>query len=692
MKRRLLSLLLALVMVFGLCSTAFAVEGTGNFKQVNTWTDGKFTDVPKQEWYAPTVQRAYELGLMKGNSDTTFSPSGNVTIAETLTLACRLHSTYYGNEAQFVQGNPWYQVYVDYAVANGIIAADDYTDYTAKATRAQFVTILAASMPVETFPQLNSDFTIPDLWGDESYASDVYKFYRAGVLTGSDSYGTFKPDSNITRSEVATIVVRLTDPSQRKSFTLEGFEDFTIDDVQGVWRSVPGEIDIEVIFNGNHFTYAGKYEYSDSTDYNFFQGLTGENMKQNIIYFDYLDYEYYFSNQVESGSISVLYFGNVVWVYSGARYFCLYKSLTEELTTEVRTAIGEENILPVESLKSSAVTSIRMHAPNEIVDASRGEGYYWPNATNCYATINGKEYLMDVGMLNWSSNNPSVASVGTGSWTGSIAVQANGTIKLTAEYNGMVASTNIVITNCVPVKHISDCRVLDRDGYYAFIYSLKDADNNRIARDCQVTLRIVNDNGETVYQTASPKYVWSTAGYNGYFGEWFRNDEPVLHGSLYIYDEEISPGTISTGKLYYRVTDFYGGVFFKTTEYSVSISDLPLKETSLELPKLPQSVTCYSSNQTIRHSCTVTDASYKMDGNRMTVYLSGQKTYDKEGSGRSSSCLISWKLYDSEGYVVDSGTCYTSSVSEGEKFRNAEINIYNLDIGGSYRLVLTNTN
>ena len=34
----------------------------------------------------------------------------------------------------------------------------------------------------------------------------------------------------------------------------------------------------------------------------------------------------------------------------------------------------------------------------------------------------------------------------------------------------------------------------------------------------------------------------------------------------------------------------------------------------------------------------------------------------------------------------------TSSVDEGEKFRIAEIYINNIDIGGAYRLVPTNTN
>ena len=58
------------------------------------------------------------------------------------------------------------------------------------------------------------DGYIPDLL-EEELGSDVvdriYMLYRAGVLTGSGETGEFKPYSNITRSEVATILVRMID-------------------------------------------------------------------------------------------------------------------------------------------------------------------------------------------------------------------------------------------------------------------------------------------------------------------------------------------------------------------------------------------------------------------------------------------------------------------------------------------------
>lgn len=585
MKKRLLSLLLALVMVLSLCSTAFAAEGTDNFKQINTYADGQFTDVSAGHWFAPTVKRAYELGLMKGTGDgTTFSPNGNITIAETLALACRLHSTYYGNGAQFVQGSLWYQVYVDYAIANGIITTGQYASYTAKATRVDFVTILAASLPTEALPAINTldDGIIPDIPSDATYYEDAYRMYRAGILQGSDNYGTFKPDSNIMRSEVATIVVRMAAPSQRKAVTLAYPPETTAENMQGIWRSASG--DIEVIFNGNHFTYAEKREYYDPNAYHtsthsFLQGIVGEDVKQIIHYYNLAYDEDFCDNRVYGGTLDFICLGNVIWTNYGNAF--LYKMTSAELTEEVRAVIGEENIIPAEFLKVSSITSIHMGESFQVVDASAGEDYYWEEATTCYATINGKDYRLDSEMLKWTSSNPSVAEAGQGFWVGAIAVQSNGSTTVTAEYNGLQARADIVIINCVPVRHISDARALNGSGHHAFIFSLTDANNNRLARDCQVALRIVNDNGETVYQTTSPKNVWASFGYNGYFGEWTRNGEKVLHGSLYIYDEEILPGTISTGKLYYQISDSYGGVFFKAPEYSVSISGLPLKDSSL---------------------------------------------------------------------------------------------------------------
>ena len=223
MKRKLLSLLMALALMAGLMPAALAADNMDHFKKVNDYPAGKFTDVAASSWYAESVQKAYELDLVKGSSGNTFSPIQNLTISSTLALACRLHSIYHTGKAGFQQGEPWYQVYVDYAVENGIITAGQFTDYNANATRRQFAGILVKALPAEELKAINTieDGDIPDLAAGSANYEDIYTLYRAGILTGSDKYGTFLPETPIDRASVATIVSRMALPDQRRQVTLE---------------------------------------------------------------------------------------------------------------------------------------------------------------------------------------------------------------------------------------------------------------------------------------------------------------------------------------------------------------------------------------------------------------------------------------------------------------------------------------
>ena len=220
MKKRITTTILTLLMLFCCTTAAFANEGLGNFKKVNDYVSGQFKDVANGKWYTENIKTAYELGLMKG-SGAMFNLNGNITLAETLAIACRIHDTYYGGTEAFEQGSPWYQVYVDYAIEHDIIRLGEYSGYTLPATRAQFVSLLDASVPPEALVAINDIQAIPDVSGTESYGESAYRFYQAGVLTGSDKYGTFNPESNISRSEVSAIVTRIVATSLRKVFILE---------------------------------------------------------------------------------------------------------------------------------------------------------------------------------------------------------------------------------------------------------------------------------------------------------------------------------------------------------------------------------------------------------------------------------------------------------------------------------------
>ena len=110
----------------------------------------------------------------------------------------------------------WYDMYVDYAVANGIIKKTTFGNYTRNATRAELASLFAAALPAEHFTAINDIKGIPDVDKDASYAKDLLMLYNAGVITGSDAEGTFNPSSDIKRSEVAAIINRVALPENRQ--------------------------------------------------------------------------------------------------------------------------------------------------------------------------------------------------------------------------------------------------------------------------------------------------------------------------------------------------------------------------------------------------------------------------------------------------------------------------------------------
>jgi len=194
-----------------------------HFPKMTVYFQGQFSDVPADQWFTNNVANAFSFGLMKGNSATTFDPYGDVTVAEAIAMAARIHSIYTTGSENFTQGTPWYQCYLDYAYKNKIISYAYYNcDVKHKATRAQFAEIFAAALPDEALSIKNSvsDNAVPDVKMKDSYSAPVYKLYRAGILAGGDAKGTFSPGTFITRAECATIVARMADSDNRVSFSL----------------------------------------------------------------------------------------------------------------------------------------------------------------------------------------------------------------------------------------------------------------------------------------------------------------------------------------------------------------------------------------------------------------------------------------------------------------------------------------
>ncbi|MDR2605674.1 MAG: trypsin-like peptidase domain-containing protein [Oscillospiraceae bacterium] len=215
-KFRLIALIVAIIILVPAIPGAASEDNFSVFKSNISYAN-QFTDVPANAWYYNDVKVSFESGIVGGTTDSTYSPNSELTIAQALKMAAVIHSLYTTGKAGFVQGSPWYKCYSDYALVNGILSAEP-ADYNANITRTGFAQIFSKALPDEALPIINyiSDDYIPDVLAADAFSSDVYKLYRAGILTGSDSIGSFKPDSNIKRSEVAAIVARMIDPALRK--------------------------------------------------------------------------------------------------------------------------------------------------------------------------------------------------------------------------------------------------------------------------------------------------------------------------------------------------------------------------------------------------------------------------------------------------------------------------------------------
>ena len=220
--RRVLLLMLAVVLAVAVTVPAGA-EKVKDPVIVSNYREGQFEDIKDTDWYYPSVKIVYEYGLMQGSSSNRFNPQGNITIAEAIVLASRFYSIYNNDGYDFVQGTPWYDTYVQYAISNKIITPQEFHNYSQNATRAQFAKLIASAVPEDVLNPINNipDNSIPDVKMSDNYSKEIYLLYRAGLLVGYDEYGTFTPDTSVSRSAAATIISRVFKPELRQVFSLE---------------------------------------------------------------------------------------------------------------------------------------------------------------------------------------------------------------------------------------------------------------------------------------------------------------------------------------------------------------------------------------------------------------------------------------------------------------------------------------
>ena len=188
-------------------------SGLKNFGAVKQYVQGMFTDVKDTDWFADGVRAAYEAGLMQGKGGSVFDPKGNIRLSEAIAVAARVQDIYYDGQADFTTGGKWYQPYVDYALANGMLA-EVPADLDRPATRAEFAALLAGALPAQELEAIHDSLSFTDVTEAHPDYEAIITLARAGVMQGRGE-GIFDPDSPVKRCEAAAMLSRCIRPEQR---------------------------------------------------------------------------------------------------------------------------------------------------------------------------------------------------------------------------------------------------------------------------------------------------------------------------------------------------------------------------------------------------------------------------------------------------------------------------------------------
>lgn len=183
---------------------------------------------------------------------------------------------------------------------------------------------------------------------------------------------------------------------------------------------------------------------------------------------------------------------------------------------------------------------------------------------------------------------------------------------------------------------------------YSLFFGLCDSNENYLATDAEVDIRIVNDNDEVVYEDTKEITKKDFGTYtNQIAGERYLAD-------VRIDSKDIKEGTSSNGTVYFVVDSDY----FSFDEANCkALGCLPTAAVEVDIVDLPIELSQKDPWGSVESKVKINDVEYKYDDEygypSLTFTISGEKTYSKRSS--MSYDIISYKLYDDEGYLVDSG-------------------------------------
>ena len=205
MKKRILSIALALTMMAGLSVTALAAAPT-------------FIDVPEDTWYYTWVTKAAQQGWVSGVGDGRFDPEGSVTFAQ---FALMLDRALYPDDIDSQPaGAQWWTAACEVAAKHGLFPITDMAirdNWNAVANtpiereqmaQMMYNALVDKGVKLPSYAEYSETAKrIADIADVDNYVA-VTTCYTIGLLNGDDS-GNFAPRNPMTRAQACVVLCNI---------------------------------------------------------------------------------------------------------------------------------------------------------------------------------------------------------------------------------------------------------------------------------------------------------------------------------------------------------------------------------------------------------------------------------------------------------------------------------------------------
>lgn len=177
----------------------------------SAWIDqmyGLFPDVQMDHWAFNQIEELAGKAIIKGYDNKTFNPTKAVTRGEFSKMLCTALNMISGESTTTFSdmGGHWAEPFITILASRSIISG--YSDGTfkpdAQITRAEICTVIARAT---TLAQSSTSVPFSDVEGH--WAKNNIELVASNRIVNGYMGGIFKPDSNATRAEVSAIIFRV---------------------------------------------------------------------------------------------------------------------------------------------------------------------------------------------------------------------------------------------------------------------------------------------------------------------------------------------------------------------------------------------------------------------------------------------------------------------------------------------------